>query len=70
MSLRRTNLPALRAPFDTNHEYNAISVASPRGVQEIVSVPLGNDIPARIDHLEDRISVQERNTQVILIVII
>jgi len=63
MSLRRTNLPALRAPFDTNHEYNAISVASPRGVQEIVSVPLGNDIPARIDHLEDRISVQERNTQ-------
>jgi len=64
MSLRRSNLPALRAPYDTTHEYNAISVGSPRAVQEIVPVPIRSDIPSRIDNLEDRISMQERNTQV------
>ena len=67
MSIRRTNLPALRPPYDTSshvsHEYNAIAVGSPRG-QEIVSVPFSSDIPGRIDNLEDRVNLQERNTQV------
>ncbi|PVD20097.1 hypothetical protein C0Q70_20591 [Pomacea canaliculata] len=62
----------LRAPYDTTHDYNAISVGSPRQlpplsqrqemVQELVPV-VQSDIPHRIDNLEERLSLQERNTQ-------
>lgn len=62
---------SLRPPYDTTHEYNAISVGSPRTLppvthretfQELVPV-IQSDIPHRIDHLEERITAQERNTQ-------
>lgn len=56
----------LRAPYDTTHDYNAISVGSPRQlpplsqrqemVQELVPV-VQSDIPHRIDNLEERLSV-------------
>lgn len=71
MSLvRRTQNPSyvLRPPYDTTHEYNAISVGSPRQLppltnrqemvvqQELVPV-IQSDIPHRIETLEERISV-------------
>ena len=75
MALRRyNNLPSLRAPYDTTHEYNAISVGTPRNlpdpvvdsrqVAEIVPLPVRSDLPSRIEQIEDRLSLQERNTQV------
>ena len=69
MALRRTNLPALRPPYDTHNEYNAITVGTPR-VQEIVSVPYASDIPARVENLEARLQNQELNTQVNILIII
>ncbi|XP_013061571.2 protein FAM81A-like [Biomphalaria glabrata] len=77
MSLRRANLPILRAPWDTTHEYNAISVGSPRQLltadqqqqqprQITEIVPVRNDLPSRIDSIEDRLSMQERNTQALI----
>jgi hypothetical protein len=54
------------APWDTIHEYNAISVGSPRtlppvthrgeAIQELVPV-VNSDIPHRIDILEERLQV-------------
>ncbi|GFO50433.1 protein fam81a [Plakobranchus ocellatus] len=78
MALRRyNNLPSLRAPYDTTHEYNAISVGSPRALErdpivesrqvaEIVPVPVRSDLPSRIEQIEDRLSLQERNTQALI----
>ncbi|BFY98702.1 hypothetical protein BsWGS_01742 [Bradybaena similaris] len=70
MALRRSNLPSLRAPYDTTHEYNAISVGSPRQLQEprqmAEIVPLRSDLPNRIENLEDRLAMQERNTQALI----
>ena len=62
MSLRRSHLPALRAPYDSNHEYT--TTITPRYNQEVVTVPFTTDIPVRVENLEDRINNQERNTQV------
>ncbi|XP_059176269.1 protein FAM81A-like [Physella acuta] len=72
MALRRTNLPVInRAPYDTTHEYNAISVGSPRQLvpeqrQIAEIVPVRNDLPSRIDNIEDRLAMQERNTQALI----
>ncbi|GFS24824.1 protein FAM81A [Elysia marginata] len=78
MALRRyNNLPSLRAPYDTTHEYNAISVGSPRALErepvvdsrqvaEIVPLPIRSDLPSRIEQIEDRLSLQERNTQALI----
>ncbi|KAK7450217.1 hypothetical protein BaRGS_00039965 [Batillaria attramentaria] len=61
----------VRPPWDTTHDYNAIAVGSPRQlppvthretIQELVPV-VQSDIPHRIDHLEERLTAQERNTQ-------
>lgn len=72
MALRRYNLPALRAPYDTTHEYNAISVGSPRQLSEprqmAEVVPSRPDISSRIENIEDRLSMQERSTQVSLLI--
>ncbi|CAL1534101.1 unnamed protein product [Lymnaea stagnalis] len=71
MSMRRTNLPMLRAPYDTTHEYNAISVGSPRQLvseqrQIAEIVPVRHDLPSRIESIEDRLAMQERNTQALI----
>ncbi|CAG5135113.1 unnamed protein product [Candidula unifasciata] len=66
MAMRRTNLPLLRAPYDTTHEYNAISVGSPRQLQEprqvAEIVPLRSDLPNRIESLEDRLAMNNKHT--------